>query len=617
MHGRPAAEPDRAGGQRGARALRRARSTPPPSRATCACRRRRRSASRSCSTTSRRRARRATSIWRASSWRARSRQGAAAASRPAGDGGHPMSAPKRKALGRGLAALIPGAPPPAAPRRPAPAGPSPPGARDGTADDRRSRRSTPRAGQPRKQFDDARLDELAASIRTQGIIQPLIVRARARAGGYELIAGERRWRAAQRAGLHEVPAVVRDVAPTQAFEMALVENLQREDLNPIEEAAGYQRLIDEFGYTQEQLAERVGKDRSTVANALRLLRLPEGVRGLVADGRLSMGHARALLGLEAAAAMERLARRVVAARAVGAPGRGAGAARARRTRRRRAAAPGAPVGDRARSRRAPDARARHAGQGRRGGPGARADRDPLPFARSARRAARASASLMSRAELERSTGAACAGSDRFGARVPIGGRVPRRVRDPPVQGRLFVDTTAAAADRHGGRRCSCARRTCQCRAARRPSHGCVRERPRPGQPAGMGIVIDTPPRSSARRSTGWRSASPASRCCSAPARRRRARSSAAICARCSRAGHRHRPRRGRAAARQHRSGGDRPRFVGARGHELIQTLRFDKRTSTAPIIALAQLERDRMRAHQLGFDEALANPPPSPNCRAR
>jgi ParB family transcriptional regulator, chromosome partitioning protein len=105
---------------------------------------------------------------------------------------------------------------------------------------------------------------------------------------------------------------VRDVAPTQAFEMAMVENLQREDLNPLEEAAGYQRLIEEFGYTQEQLSDRVGKDRSTVANSLRLLRLPDSVRGLLAEGRLSMGHARALLGLEVAAAMEKMARKIVA-----------------------------------------------------------------------------------------------------------------------------------------------------------------------------------------------------------------------------------------------------------------------------------------------------------------
>ncbi len=214
-----------------------------------------------------------------------------------------MSAPKRQALGRGLAALIPGAKPPEAP---AVASRSGDGLRTLAIED-----VHPSAEQPRKQFDDARLDELAASIRAQGIIQPLVVRQRA-AGGYELIAGERRWRAAQRAGLHEVPAVVRDVAPKRAFEMALVENLQREDLNPIEEARGFERLIDEFGYTQEALAARVGKDRSTVANALRLLRLPEGVRGLVTEGRLSMGHARALLGLERADAIERLARRVIA-----------------------------------------------------------------------------------------------------------------------------------------------------------------------------------------------------------------------------------------------------------------------------------------------------------------
>jgi ParB family chromosome partitioning protein len=214
-----------------------------------------------------------------------------------------MSAPKRNVLGRGLAALIPGAPPAAPTTMAAPR----------TTDGTRTipiEEIHPSPGQPRHHFDDARLEELAASIRVQGIIQPLIVRARPD-GGYELIAGERRWRAAQRAGLHDVPAVVRDVAPTQAFEMALVENLQREDLNPLEEAAGYQRLMSEFGYTQEQLSERVGKDRSTVANALRLLRLPEPVRALVAEGRLSMGHARALLGLDSASAMERLARRIV------------------------------------------------------------------------------------------------------------------------------------------------------------------------------------------------------------------------------------------------------------------------------------------------------------------
>jgi ParB family chromosome partitioning protein len=211
--------------------------------------------------------------------------------------------PKRQALGRGLAALIPSAGETAAPgSHPAPAGS---GLR--TLD---IESIHPSSKQPRKHFDDSRLDELAESIRSQGIIQPLVVRVR-EGGGFELIAGERRWRAAQRAGLHQVPAVVREVAESQAFEMALVENLQREDLNPIEEAEGYQRLVAEFGYTQESLSARVGKDRSTVANALRLLKLPPAVRSMVIDGRLNMGHARALLGLESDPMIERVARQAV------------------------------------------------------------------------------------------------------------------------------------------------------------------------------------------------------------------------------------------------------------------------------------------------------------------
>jgi ParB family transcriptional regulator, chromosome partitioning protein len=210
---------------------------------------------------------------------------------------------KRQALGRGLAALIPNAGEPAAQAsHPAPAGS---GLR--TLD---IESIHPSSKQPRKHFDDSRLDELAESIRSQGIIQPLVVRVR-EGGGFELIAGERRWRAAQRAGLHQVPAVVREVAESQAFEMALVENLQREDLNPIEEAEGYQRLVAEFGYTQESLSARVGKDRSTVANALRLLKLPPAVRTMVIDGRLNMGHARALLGLESDPMIERVARQAV------------------------------------------------------------------------------------------------------------------------------------------------------------------------------------------------------------------------------------------------------------------------------------------------------------------
>ena len=214
---------------------------------------------------------------------------------------------KRQALGRGLAALIPSGSP--APRATNEGEVGVPG-NEGLAT-LPIEAIHPAPNQPRKSFDDARLEELADSIRSQGVIQPLVVRQRAK-GGYELIAGERRWRAAQRAGLHKVPCVIREVAPERAFEMALVENLQREDLNPIEEAEAYQRLVNDYGYTQETLATRVGKDRSTVANSLRLLRLPESVRALVTGGRLSMGHARALLGLDSMDGIERLARRAVA-----------------------------------------------------------------------------------------------------------------------------------------------------------------------------------------------------------------------------------------------------------------------------------------------------------------
>ncbi len=203
---------------------------------------------------------------------------------------------KRKALGRGLAALLP---------TETPTRTSGDGLRTVSVEE-----IHPSRQQPRKNFDDARIGELAESIKSQGIIQPLVVRKRAQ-GGFELIAGERRWRAAQKAGVLQVPVVVRDVADGRAFEMALVENLQREDLNPIEEAEGYQRLSQEFGYTQESLATRVGKERSTVANALRLLKLPTSVRALVVDGRLGMGHARALLGLDSNAEIERVARLAV------------------------------------------------------------------------------------------------------------------------------------------------------------------------------------------------------------------------------------------------------------------------------------------------------------------
>jgi ParB family chromosome partitioning protein len=164
--------------------------------------------------------------------------------------------------------------------------------------------------QPRKSFDEARLKELAESIKAQGLIQPVLVRRDPeKSDQYRLIAGERRWRAAQLAGLTEIPAIVREASDAEAFELALVENLQRADLNPIEEAEGYRRLVDEFQLTQEQVSSRVGKDRSSIANALRLLSLPPEVKEMVADGTLSMGHARALLGVPRIPEMVDLAER--------------------------------------------------------------------------------------------------------------------------------------------------------------------------------------------------------------------------------------------------------------------------------------------------------------------
>jgi ParB family chromosome partitioning protein len=170
----------------------------------------------------------------------------------------------------------------------------------------------PQKGQPRQHFDKDKLEELAQSIREHGIIEPLVVRKRGEE--YELIAGERRWRAAQRAGLREVLVVVRDVSAKNAFELALIENIQREDLNAIEFAEALQRLIDELGYTQETIADRMGKDRSTVANALRLLKLPDRVRRLVVTGELSEGHARALLGAPSEASLASLADKVATGR---------------------------------------------------------------------------------------------------------------------------------------------------------------------------------------------------------------------------------------------------------------------------------------------------------------
>jgi ParB family transcriptional regulator, chromosome partitioning protein len=166
-------------------------------------------------------------------------------------------------------------------------------------------------GQPRSHFAEEALEELTQSIREMGVLEPILVRKRPQ-GGYEIVAGERRWRAAQRAGLHEVPVFVRDLGNAQAFEAALVENLQREDLNPLETARAFQRLIDEHNHTQETIAKRVGKDRSTVANALRLLKLPESVLAQIGAGALSEGHGRALLGAGNAKTIEKLAAAAVA-----------------------------------------------------------------------------------------------------------------------------------------------------------------------------------------------------------------------------------------------------------------------------------------------------------------
>ena len=207
--------------------------------------------------------------------------------------------PKRRALGRGLDALLPAAPAAA-------------GYGDKNVFTCPLEKIVPQKGQPRQHFDTERLEELAQSIREHGLIEPLVVR-RMPGGGdkLELIAGERRWRALQKAGLREALVVVKDVSAKGAFELALIENVQRQDLNPIELAESFERLVREHGYTQEALAERLGKDRTTIANALRLLKLPPRVRAKVVTGELSEGHARALLGAGEATLIEELSERVL------------------------------------------------------------------------------------------------------------------------------------------------------------------------------------------------------------------------------------------------------------------------------------------------------------------
>jgi len=203
---------------------------------------------------------------------------------------------QKKALGRGLSALIPQK--------------ADPGGAAGALAEIPLDRISANPYQPRKVFNEEALEDLARSVREHGIVQPLVV---TRSGDrFRLVAGERRFRAAQRAGLSTVPAVIKDLRKeSDALQIALIENIQREDLNPIEEANAYHQLHDEFGLTQEEISKRVGKERSTVANFLRLLKLPEAVRQRLATGQLSMGHARALLALDSAKKQEALADRIV------------------------------------------------------------------------------------------------------------------------------------------------------------------------------------------------------------------------------------------------------------------------------------------------------------------
>lgn len=164
--------------------------------------------------------------------------------------------------------------------------------------------------QPRSRFDEPKLEELAVSIKENGIVQPILVR-KINGGRYQLIAGERRWRAAQKAGLSRIPAILRDIADDKMLELALIENIQRQELNPIEEAYAYKRLIDTLGLTQETVAQRVGRDRTFVTNYLRLLRLPNDIQQLVEENKLSMGHARTLLGIDDPDQQRRLAKNII------------------------------------------------------------------------------------------------------------------------------------------------------------------------------------------------------------------------------------------------------------------------------------------------------------------
>src|SRR5215212_11515170 len=210
---------------------------------------------------------------------------------------------QKKALGRGLGALIPS--------RPVPPPPPPSAPQSAAFADVPVEQISPNPYQPRKTFNDASIEELARSVKEHGIIQPLVV-TKIGDHKYRLIAGERRFRAAQKAGLDSVPVVIKEtMTDGDVLQVALIENIQREDLNPIEEAYAYHQLHEEFQLTQEEISKRVGKERSTVANFLRLLRLPDPVKKLLASGQLSMGHARAILAVDSAKKQEQLAERVV------------------------------------------------------------------------------------------------------------------------------------------------------------------------------------------------------------------------------------------------------------------------------------------------------------------
>lgn len=217
-----------------------------------------------------------------------------------------MTNKQKRGLGRGLTSLMADIDP-----SPVPTDPSAAPKKEGNAQSRERQipieKIQPNLNQPRKSFDDERLNELAASIKERGIIQPVIVRPMAgTVDEFQLVAGERRWRAAQRAGLHEMPVIIREMDEREVLEVAIIENIQREDLNPIEEAESYRQLLESYGYTQQQLSNSLGKSRSHIANLLRLLSLPEQVLDLIKAGRLSMGHARALVPSENALALAQM-----------------------------------------------------------------------------------------------------------------------------------------------------------------------------------------------------------------------------------------------------------------------------------------------------------------------